>query len=129
VARLLWHVAPSDLAAAQAWAAQQGGPTPAIEARPSPEGPSPLRITTAPATPVSLRLGDVLHALAGETAPSPGDPGQPAASLQLVPGAPASFLLLRPDPSTPDLPAATLERVFLDGLELPLPASSRPSRR
>ena len=102
VANLRWHVAPGDLAAAQEWAAQQSGPTPAIETRPSPEGHSPLRITAAPGTPGSLRLGDVMHALAGETAPSPGDPGQPAAPLQLVPGAPASFLLLRPDPSTPD---------------------------
>ena len=125
VARLLWHIAPVDLASAQAWAAEQTGQVPAIEARPTAEGRSALLLGAAATKPRSLRLRDVLGALGA----NPAGLSLQGPALPLAPGATASFLLLRPDASMPDILGSALVGVFLDGRELPPPPAAEPTRR
>ncbi len=116
------HGAPSDAVRRALDAGRRAG-RPALVLAPADAPRAPLQLAAPPRTPASRALGDLADALAGpawrEALRAEAD-GSVVARLttgaRFLPGAPASFLVLRRIPGA-GLAAATVERVVLDGLE------------
>jgi hypothetical protein len=117
---LRWHVATRDVGSAQATvAALAGSARPAIAIVGERDAPASLVLSRPPRKPASRMLGDFVAALGTETT-STSSP----APIRLAPDEPASFLVVRGEPTGLDARKLDVDTVYIDGRELPPPDRS-----